>query len=304
MAYAESEFPHTNYHDSDLRELIELYKKLVDEYQGTLNTITEVNNRLNKYESNVPHYVRFLMDEEIQKYITACKNEKLQLEAQIKMLENDINDVRSKLEREVRSLIADDNALADEIKEYRKEFLNTLEVYDRKFSEMRLMILASSSKDRQMLEKAIADMKKTVADIPKSELPVFNPIKVENDTINGAINDIYNIAINRLGFTAIAWHKAHLTTQYFKDSNISAMTYWMYGSMELGVHNMMFSPVSGRYTTVKMAVYELADFLKVGDFSKLTASEFDALNLTAKNYDDKNVKAQSYDWHGKELTNV
>lgn len=302
MAY--SEFPHTNYHDTDLRELIELYKKLVDEYDGTLSAINEVNYRLSSYESNIPHYVRFLMDEEIKKYITACKNEKLQLEAQIKMLENDINDVRSKLEREVRSLIADDNALADEIKEYRKEFLNTLEVYGRKFSEMRLMILASSSKDRQMLEKAIADMKKTVADIPKSELPVFNPIKVENDTINGAINDIYNIAINRLGFTAIAWHKAHITAQYFKDSNISAMTYWMYGSMELGVHNMMFSPVSGRYTTVKMAVYELADFLKVGDFSKLTASEFDALNLTAKNYDDKNVKAQSYDWHGKELTNV
>lgn len=302
MAY--SEFPHTNYHDTDLRELIELYKKLVDEYDGTLSTINEVNYRLSSYESNIPHYVRFLMDEEIKKYITTCKNEKLQLEAQIKMLENDINDVRSKLEREVRSLIADDNALADEIKEYRKEFLNTLEVYDRKFSEMRLMILASSSKDRQMLEKAIADMKKTVADIPKSELPVFNPIKVENDTINGAINDIYNIAINRLGFTAIAWHKAHITAQYFKDSNISAMTYWMYGSIELGVHNMMFSPVSGRYTTVKMAVYELADFLKVGDFSKLTASEFDALNLTAKNYDDKNVKAQSYDWHGKEITNV
>ena len=302
MAY--SEFPHTNYHDTDLRELIELYKKLVDEYDGTLSAINEVNYRLSSYESNIPHYVRFLMDEEIKKYITACKNEKLQLEAQIKMLENDINDVRSKLEREVRSLIADDNALADEIKEYRKEFLNTLEVYDRKFSEMRLMILASSSKDRQMLEKAIADMKKTVADIPKSELPVFNPIKVENDTINGAINDIYNIAINRLGFTAIAWHKAHITAQYFKDSNISAMTYWMYGSIELGVHNMMFSPVSGRYTTVKMAVYELADFLKVGDFSKLTASEFDALNLTAKNYDDKNVKAQSYDWHGKEITNV
>lgn len=302
MAY--SEFPHTNYHNTDLRELVELYKKLVDEYDGTLSAINEVNYRLSSYESNIPHYVRFLMDEEIKKYITACKNEKLQLEAQIKMLENDINDVRSKLEREVRSLIADDNALADEIKEYRKEFLNTLEVYDRKFSEMRLMILASSSKDRQMLEKAIADMKKTVADIPKSELPVFNPIKVENDTINGAINDIYNIAINRLGFTAIAWHKAHITAQYFKDSNISAMTYWMYGSIELGVHNMMFSPVSGRYTTVKMAVYELADFLKVGDFSKLTASEFDALNLTAKNYDDKNVKAQSYDWHGKELTNV
>lgn len=302
MAY--SEFPHTNYHNTDLRELIELYKKLVDEYDGTLSAINEVNYRLSSYESNIPHYVRFLMDEEIKKYITACKNEKLQLEAQIKMLENDINDVRSKLEREVRSLIADDNALADEIKEYRKEFLNTLEVYDRKFSEMRLMILARSSKDRQMLEKAIADMKKTVADIPKSELPVFNPIKVENDTINGAINDIYNIAINRLGFTAIAWHKAHITAQYFKDSNISAMTYWMYGSIELGVHNMMFSPVSGRYTTVKMAVYELADFLKVGDFSKLTASEFDALNLTAKNYDDKNVKAQSYDWHGKELTNV
>lgn len=303
MAY--SEFPHTNYHDTDLGELIELYKKLVDEYQGTLNTITEVNNRLNKYESNVPHYVRFLMDEEIQKYITACKNAKLQLEAQIKMLENDINDVRSKLEREVRSLIADDNALADEIKEYRKEFLNTLEVYDRKFSEMRLMILASSSNDRQMLEKAIADMKKTVADIPKSELPVFNPIKVENDTINGAINDIYNIAINRLGFTAIAWHKTtHITAQYFKDSDISAMTYWMYGTTELGAHNMMFSPVSGKYTTVKMAIYELADFLKVGEYSKLTASEFDALNLTAKNYDDKNVKAQSYDWHGKEITNV
>lgn len=300
MSY--SEFPHTNYHDTDLRELIELYKKLVDEYQSTLNTITEVNNRLNKYESNVPHYVRFLTDEAIQKYIVACKNERLELTAQIKMLENEINTVRTKLEKGYRSLVADDNALADEIGEYRKEFLNTLDVYDRKFSEMRLMILASSSKDRQTLDRAISDMKKTVAEIPKSELPVFNPIKVENDSVNGAINDIYNIALNRLGFTAIDWHKAtHITAQYFKDSEISAITYWMYGTDELGAHNMMFSPVSGKYTTVKMAIYELADFLKVGEYSKVTASEFDALNLTAKNYDDKNVKAQSYDWHGKEL---
>ena len=67
MAY--SEFPHTNYHDTDLRELIELYKKLVDEYDGTLSAINEVNYRLSSYESNIPHYVRFLMDEEIKKYI-------------------------------------------------------------------------------------------------------------------------------------------------------------------------------------------------------------------------------------------
>ena len=44
MSY--SEFPHSNYSDWDLRQLIELYKKLIDEY-STVEQVAEKTRQLN-----------------------------------------------------------------------------------------------------------------------------------------------------------------------------------------------------------------------------------------------------------------
>ena len=51
MSYAE--FPHTNYSDMDFHELIAFYKEVKKDYEGTLNSITELSNRLDSYEATV-----------------------------------------------------------------------------------------------------------------------------------------------------------------------------------------------------------------------------------------------------------
>lgn len=293
MSY--SEFPHTNYYDTDLRELIELYKSLVDKYDDTVKSVTIVNERLNHYMAEMPKYVSLQVANAIKEYNTELKNYSSKLENEIDVLRKLINLKVSQLEEA-------DDTLENKIYDFRAELVKIEGVYNRKLSEMRLMILANDAANRKYVDNAIKEMQKKVDNIPKSELPVFDPVKVASASINDAIDSLYNVAINRHGFTALDWHKAtHITAQYFHDSDISAMTFWTHGITELNAHDLMFSPVSGKWTTTKMAIYELADYLKVGNFSHLTAEEFNQLNLKAKDYDAKNITAEKYDWHGKEI---
>lgn len=51
MSY--SEFPNTNYYDTDARELIALYKELNKNYAATLQSITDLSDKLTAYEKDV-----------------------------------------------------------------------------------------------------------------------------------------------------------------------------------------------------------------------------------------------------------
>lgn len=296
MSY--SEFPNTNYYDSDLRQLLELYRKLTEEYKELVDTINKTNAKLDRYQSEIPVYVRTVVQKEISKFVADSVRRAELLQTQIDVLKKNI-DVRFE---KVYSTIDKEDV---KIENYRKEYIKTNEIYDRKLSEMRLIVLGSNSVNRQMVESAVDKLTKLVEEIPKSTLPVFNPILVKQTTINDAISDLYNYGITREGFTALEWHNAtHITCQYFSDSEITALDFWTGGKPILNCYPdaiKMFSPVSGNYVTVKDAIYELANYLKI---NSITAAEYDDKNLTAEEYENTNISAQSYDWDGKEILNV
>ena len=297
MSY--SEFPDTNYYDTDLSVLIEMYKKLLDDYDGLLSQITDVNNRLTKYQSTVPAYVANIVSLEIENYRRDCDYKYTLLRQQIVSVKEDID-------AEVSHRKLEDEMLEVKIEEMNRKFDTLNSQYEKKFSEMRLMILGSNAHNRKLIEECVAYCKGLVEGIPKSELPVFNPIRVMNDTINNAIKDIYNHGITTNGFTAIEWHKeTHITCRFFKDSAVTCLEYWTDGKPLLGAYNnrhMVFSPTTGEYVPIEKALEQLANYVK--EFG-ITAKRYDDKLLTAEAYDNKNVTASEYDFNAKgELSDV
>ena len=46
MSFSNFEFPNTNFYNSDLRELISMYKKLVKEYDDILEQLNELKTNI------------------------------------------------------------------------------------------------------------------------------------------------------------------------------------------------------------------------------------------------------------------
>lgn len=297
MSY--SEFPDTNYYDTDLSVLLEMYKKLLDDYDGLVSQITDVNNRLTNYQSRIPQYVSQIVAIEIESYRRDCDYKYSLLRQQIVAVKEDI-------ESEVKRRELEDEKLKVEIDAMNKKFDTLNSQYEKKFSEMRLMILGSNAHNRKLIEECIAYCKGLVDNIPKSELPIFNPIRVKNDTINNMVKDFYNYGLTTNGFTAGDWHKeTHITGKFFQDSEITCIAYWTDGKPLLGGYNnrhMVFSPTTGEYVPIEKALEQLANYVK--EFG-ITAKKYDEKELTAETYDNKEITASEYDFNAKgELTDV
>lgn len=288
-----AEYPKTNYSDTDFRELIELYKTLVSNYDGTLKQITELSNKLEKYVRSMPPYVQSMLDNAIRPYLSECRNSSL-------ILKSSIENVQAELDKEIARRKVEDTNILDEIEAFRKLFTTLEKTYDSKLSEMRLMILSSNSFNRKMVEEAVTECKKMLSDIPLSTLPIFDPIKLDLESVSGAISNMYNYGITSNGFTAGEFHKqSHITTQFFKDSEISCIDFWTNGKPILRAYkneHMTFSPITGEYTTIEKVLAQIANELKV---YAITAKEYDSKEMIAENYDSKNVTAENYDFNGK-----
>ena len=48
MSFLDNDFPHTTFYDSDLTELLEMYKKLIDDYKTLIISISDLEK---KYET-------------------------------------------------------------------------------------------------------------------------------------------------------------------------------------------------------------------------------------------------------------
>lgn len=291
MPYAE--YPKTNYYDSDLGELIGFYKKVSAEYAGTLEMITDVNNRLIKYQSTLPQYVKSLMGDAIRQYVNDCENMGKKLTLAIEQVKASVVDEASKRE------LADENLLS-EIRSVSLKLNDTEKEFDRRISEMRVMILASNSTHRKMINETVDYCRKLVEELPKSTYPINNHIRGELSTVDDAVADLYNYGITSCGFSAGQWHtKTHITAEFFKDSNVSCLDFWTHGRTILDTFNrqaMTFSPVTGQYVTVEKALKELANYVKENG---VTAKEYDEKELTAEEYDNKDLTASEYDFNAK-----
>lgn len=284
MSFGNSEFPNTNFYNSDLRELIAMYKKLVAEYDTIKAEIDEVTKKIEEFTQ----YVDEIIDEKINLKLKALTSRVTMLEIEMKQVEEELDNVNLRVDEIVKDIIN----LGIRIDQVRVELKTDIaEVY------IELGKYKESIDDIIQIEinKLIAYIDEHVTKLDR--LDVVNPITREYENIQNVLDDIIDALLSGFGLTAKEYDDLELTALQYDKLVITAIQYSVRGYLlfyrELIVR--MRSPFTGAIDSYENIIYSLADLHK----NCFTANEYDEKALTAQVYDDKLITAYTYDWNSK-----
>lgn len=284
MSYANSEFPNTNFYNSDLRELIAMYKKLVAEYDTIKAEIDEVTKKIEEFTQ----YVDEIIDEKINLKLKALTSRVTMLEIEMKQVEEELDNVNLRVDEIVKDIIN----LGIRIDQVRVELKTDIaEVYIElgKYKESIDDIIEIE------INKLIVYIDEHVTKLDR--LDVVNPITGEYENIQNVLDDIVDALLSGFGLTAKEYDDLELTALQYDKLVITAIQYSVRGYLlfyrELIVR--MRSPFTGAIDSYENIIYSLADLHK----NCFTANEYDEKSLTAQIYDDKLITAYTYDWNSK-----
>lgn len=284
MSFGNFEFPNTNFYNSDLRELIAMYKKLVAEYDTIKAEIDEVTKKIEEFTQ----YVDEIIDEKINLKLKALTSRVTMLEIEMKQVEEELDNVNLRVDEIVKDIIN----LGIRIDQVRVELKTDIaEVY------IELGKYKESIDDIIQIEinKLIAYIDEHVTKLDR--LDVVNPITGEYENIQNVLDDIVDALLSGFGLTAKEYDDLELTALQYDKLVITAIQYSVRGYLlfyrELIVR--MRSPFTGAIDSYENIIYSLADLHK----NCFTANEYDEKSLTAQIYDDKLITAYTYDWNSK-----
>lgn len=284
MSFGNFEFPNTNFYNSDLRELIAMYKKLVAEYDTIKAEIDEVTKKIEEFTQ----YVDNIIDERINLKLKALTSRVTMLEIEMKQVEEELDNVNLRVDEIVKDIIN----LGIRIDQVRVELKTDIaEVY------IELGKYKESIDDIIQIEinKLIAYIDEHVTKLDR--LDVLNPITGEYENIQNVLDDIVDALLNGFGLTAKEYDDLELTALQYDKLIITAIQYSVRGYLlfyrELIAR--MRSPFTGAIDSYENIIYSLADLHK----NCFTANEYDEKALTAQIYDDKLITAYTYDWNSK-----
>lgn len=284
MSFGNFEFPNTNFYNSDLRELIAMYKKLVAEYDTIKAEIDEVTKKIEEFTQ----YVDEIIDGKINLKLKALTSRVTMLEIEMKQVEEELDNVNLRVDEIVKDIIN----LGIRIDQVRVELKTDIaEVY------IELGKYKESIDDIIQIEinKLIAYIDEHVTKLDR--LDVVNPITGEYENIQNVLDDIVDALLSGFGLTAKEYDDLELTALQYDKLVITAIQYSVRGYLlfyrELIVR--MRSPFTGAIDSYENIIYSLADLHK----NCFTANEYDEKALTAQVYDDKLITAYTYDWNSK-----
>lgn len=284
MSFGNFEFPNTNFYNSDLRELIAMYKKLVAEYDTIKAEIDEVTKKIEEFTQ----YVDNIIDERINLKLKALTSRVTMLEIEMKQVEEELDNVNLRVDEIVKDIIN----LGIRIDQVRVELKTDIaEVY------IELGKYKESIDDIIQIEinKLIAYIDEHVTKLDR--LDVVNPITREYENIQNVLDDIVDTLLSGFGLTAKEYDDLELTALQYDKLVITAIQYSVRGYLlfyrELIAR--MRSPFTGAIDSYENIIYSLADLHK----NCFTANEYDEKALTAQIYDDKLITAYTYDWNSK-----
>lgn len=275
MAYGAFEFPNASFYDSDLRELLAMYKKLVAEYDSILSTV----EALNKKVDDLYNYV----DAEIA---DAVKKALAEVNAKIEVINVKI-------------------ATIDGILAAQDEKINSLKQYtDTRFTEERNITNSSIEKTRKELETEIQkltidfsaellELWDYVQDLSFTLPPIYNPVTGRHEAIPKTVEDIWD-ALRVHALTVARYSADALTVDEYKALMLTATEYATQGRSIIEPPEAV-NRLVGNWTTVNNAI---ASAGQVGAVNSLSAAEYAALNLSADAYSAENLSVSQYDFNG------
>ena len=283
MSYLDFDFPHTHMYDSDLRELLRMYKKLVEDYaeliawknqhtvdyKDLLRRVILLENTISTFESEITHQFEKLSRELSDELYS-------QLQEALSVINANLGSISSRL----------DNLKTEVIRNRIEAHSETIAYYamGKQYTDDKIQALIDS------LPKIIT-------------IDVFNPVKGRITNIQIAINDLYDLG-RANGLTAIEYDTIGITASEYDALELTAIEYDQYGKyyLEQGGYiknqfHYMASPFTGLIVPLEVVITELASVHKL---YALTAEEYDEKELSASEYDALLLGAYDYDWHGKQ----
>lgn len=319
MSY--SEFPHTNYSDQDFHELIELYTKVHNEYHGTLEQINNVNKRLDEYQNSMNAVIRQQVDNAVESAITSysstIETTLSELKASLNTLNNQLDSYQQELSRSVEMLSNSIN-LETRDREYADNVLSgRIDAVVVHMDSISANVAAQLASEHATLERKLEELNATIDSklsdvLTQSAMYTAQQINALDSKLSSQINEISKASGHKAikwlwqngcyhgGFNAERWYYLSMITCEEWNKTEITCTEWYVDAKNIfrrfDSRNKMYSPVSGRWVDVKVAVMELAVALNING---MTAEEYDSLGLTADEYDRFFMTAQVYDWAGK-----
>lgn len=310
-----SEFPSTNYNADDMSEFICIYKKLMNNYAGTLDKISALTKRLDDYEKNmdayllelrtkyVPQAVQQALTTEMQKYqkeLTDIKNSISGLSLTVELLDGKVDKNFNTLQTQITDL---GSYIDSEIGRLQVSIMNVQNKLEQRISnEVNTINGRIDREHAEMIvrDTATLDSAKTYTDSKISDImAIINQIKIEID--KASIKWLWDNAVNFGGYTSLQWYQdVTITAKDWHDTEFTCVDWYIRGREVFhwwDRRNMMFSPVTGKWVDIRQAIYEICNVLKPAG---ITAEEYENLQITAKEYDDLMLTGFDYDWYGKE----
>ena len=284
MSFGNFEFPNTNFYNSDLRELIAMYKKLVAEYDTIKAEIDEVTKKIEEFTQ----YVDSIIDERINLKLKALTSRVSMLEVEMKQVEAELDNVNLRVDEIVKDII-NLGIRIDQVKVELKADIAEVYIEFGKYKESIDDIIQIE------INKLIAYIDEHITKLDR--LDVVNPITGVYEDVQNVLNDICDSLLAGFGITAKEYDELALTAMQYDQLRITAIQYSTRGYLIFYKQLIarMRSPFTGEMDNYDNVIYRLADLHK----NCLTAKEYDDLSLTAQVYDDKQITAYTYDWNSK-----
>lgn len=312
MSY--SEFPHTNYNDTDHHELILLYRRLVDSYEGTLQQITEVRNRLDAYQNSMTQHINEEVDARVkssmQSFGSTIESDLNSIRTSIANLNNKADNYYETLNTLIERLREDVGSDVKELHQYDEQLLAQINSLNGTIVSNHNDLLRRIQSLDETLRTVIADTAaNTLADATLYTVKQVTALdhklsaqieEIEKASGHKAIRWLWQYGCYHGGFNALQWYYlTPISAECWSHYSVTCVEWYVEAKdifHRFDNRNRMFSPVSGRFVDVKVALMELAVTLNVNN---MTAKEYDSLGLTADEYDRFFITAQEYDWAKK-----
>lgn len=304
MAFGISEFPSTNDYDSDLREMIKLYKEMSTKYDKFVVTVADLELKWSqlddKIDKAVAEGVTNATQEIIRQVNVIVEDLQDQVNNDLAINKTQMDALNAKVDSTVQSL----NQRMDAIVEALDDALAELE---RVESEVDAKIAEEIGKyDGEINDKidnmtngmwaAIEDLRTKLNNITDEYPPVTNPITGAKQELDVVLNQMW-YWMRVYAITCLEFDSLGLAAKQFDDLGITCIEFDNFSKLYLtkAFCNIMRNPVSGKIDTVANSIYSVDRNTAIDAYSAVT---FDAFDNTAGEIDAMSLTAYEIDYLG------
>ena len=286
MGWTNFEFPHSSNYDGDLRELLRMYKKLVEEYDTIKSEIDTAVDFINNFKGYVGETVNEVVDAKL-----LSVNVKLDaISEAVKRIDLNIDEI----EVSVIDLYSDMEILRNnfqtEMVAIRLEIASIYEVFAEYKNSIDDLVAGKMLELVRYIEEHVQQIER---------LYVVNPMTGEYVNIQKVLDMFAEYIGLGYGLTADEYDSLELSALEYDNLRLTALAYSMRGYLIFfkRLKMLMLSPFTGQMDSYDNVIYQLADLHK----DSLTAEQYDSLLILADTFDLLGIDSYHYDWYGKTI---